>query len=397
MEQKMSRYSRRNDYGYPEYVSVGERRAKAEKKIQQLKKKNPDISPVVINGTKIAHSWWGISWNKNLESYADYSNRIGRGRSYVRHGSVLDLKIKAGKIISLVQGSTSRPYEVEISITKIKPSVWKKILSECQGQIDSLQTIVDGKLPKTMEALLTQPRSGMFPEPDEIHLNCSCPDSAYMCKHVAATLYGVGAQLDHDPSLFFTLRGVKMKDLVSQAIKGEAETLLQRAKKKTSSRIISEADLSATFGIDMDLPSPSPSSPLKKKKGARPVSPPKPPPKPASSDTSTKYTRRKKSVIPSRPTQPVTPAKKTTPATQTTLDTKKIQPTRSSTDRKIATEYDVVVSIIRRRRVKGIGFKEIKERTGIGDLKIRNIIQQAKQKKVIQNLSRGLYIKGTDK
>ena len=376
MEQKMSRYRRRNDYGYPEYVSVGERRAKAEKKIQQLKKKNSDISPVIINGTKIAHSWWGISWNKNLESYADYSNRIGRGRSYVRHGSVLDLKIKAGEILSLVQGSTSKPYEVKISISKIKSSVWQKILSECQGQIDSLQTIVDGKLPKTMETVLTQPRSGMFPAPDEIHLNCSCPDSAYMCKHIAATLYGVGARLDHDPSLFFTLRGVKMKDLVSQAVKGEAETLLQRAKKKSSGRIISEADLSATFGIDMDLPS----SPSPRKKRTRSV----PPPKPTSPGTSTKRPGRKKAVPSSIPAQPATQAKKATSPP-------------ANTKQKTVTDYDVVVGIIRRRRVKGMGFKEIKERTGIADTKIRNIIQQAKQKKVIQNISRGLYIKGSDK
>lgn len=381
----MSRYRRRNDYGYPEYVSVGERRAKAEKKIQQLKKKNPDISPIVINGTKIAHSWWGISWNKNLESYADYSNRIGRGRSYVRHGSVLDLKIKEGEIFSLVQGSTSRPYEVKISISKIKSSVWKKILSECRGQIDSLQTIVDGKLPKTMETVLTQPRSGMFPAPAEIHLNCSCPDSAYMCKHVAATLYGVGARLDNDPSLFFTLRGVKMKDLVSQAVKGEAETLLQRAKKKTSGRIISEEDLSATFGIDMDLPSPP--SPAPRKKRTRSV----PPPKPASPGTSTKRPGRKKTVTSSRPAQQVEPTAQAAPGTQRT------QPTRSGTKQKTTTDYDVVVGIIRRRRVKGMGFKEIKERTGIADTKIRNIIQQAKQKKAIQNVSRGLYIKGVDK
>jgi len=381
----MSRYRRGNNYGYPEYVSVGEKRAKAEKKIQQLKKKNPDISPVVINGTKIAHSWWGISWNKNLESYADYSNRIGRGRSYVRHGSVLDLKIKEGKILSLVQGSTSRPYEVEISISKIKPSVWKKILSECRGQIDSLQTIVDGKLPKTMETLLTEPQSGMFPAPGEIDLNCSCPDSAYMCKHIAATLYGVGARLDHDPSLFFTLRGVKMKDLVSQAVKGEAKTLLQRAKKKTSDRIISEEDLSATFGIDMDLPP----SPAPRKKGSRSV----PSAKPASPGTSTKRPGRKKAANSSKPTQPAQPVKL---AAQAAPGTQRTQPTRSSTKQKTATDYDGVVGIIRRRRVKGIGFKEIKERTGIADTKIRNIIQQAKQKKAIQNISRGLYIKGAD-
>ncbi len=380
----MSRYRRRYDYGYPQYVSVGERRAKAEKKIQQLKKKNPDICPVEIEGTKIAHSWWGISWNKNLESYADYANRIGRGRSYVRHGSVLDLQIKAGKILSLVQGS--KLYKVEISITKIKSSVWKTILDECRGLIDSLQAIVAGKLPKTMEALLTRPKDGMFPAPTEIRFSCSCPDSAYMCKHVAATLYGVGARLDHDPSLFFTLRGVKMEDLVSETLKGEAETLLQRAKKKESDRIISEvseADLSATFGIDMDI-SPAPTGkplPSPHKKTAAALKPetanPKSPPS------------RRKNAAPSGPTA-------TSVATPTDADTTKTRKAPKSPKNVMpkTDDYEVVVGMIRRRRVKGIGVKDIKARTDIEETKIRYIISRAKQKKEIQNISRGLYIKG---
>ena len=377
----MSRYRRsRYDYGYPKYVSVAEKRAKAEKKIAQLKKKNPDISPVEIQGTKIAHSWWGISWNNNLESYADYSNRIGRGRSYVRHGSVLDLKIKEGKILSLVQGSTSRPYTVEISITKIKSTVWKTILSECRDQIDSLQSILDGKLPKSMETLLTRPKSGMFPAPAEIHFSCSCPDSAYMCKHVAATLYGVGARLDHDPSLFFTLRGVKMKDLVSQTVKTEAETLLQRANQKTSSRIIDEADLSATFGIDMDESFDSEPSTTKKAKSAvkktKTLKPKKHSSRTSSPDSANKTIKSNGKKI-TKNINSTTPLK-------TTANQKK----STTTD-----DYAVVVGMIRRRRVKGIDVKEIQARTNIKATKIRNIIARAKQKKEIQNISRGLYIK----
>ena len=384
----MSRYRRRYDYGYPRYVSVGERRAKAEKKIEQLKKKNPDICPVVIEGTKIAHSWWGISWNKNLESYADYANRIGRGRSYVRHGSVLDLQIKEGKILSLVQGSSSRPYKVEISITKIKSSVWKTILDECRGLMDSLQAIVDGKLPKAMEALLTRSGNGMFPAPNEIRFSCSCPDAAYMCKHVAATLYGVGARLDHDPSLFFTLRGVEMEDLVSETVKEEAETLRQRAKKKDSHRIIDGdgADLSATFGIDMDL-SPAPTAaplPSSHKKAAAEL-------KSKTSSPKKRLSRRKKATPPAtKATPPV--AKTTAAAPSAGADTVKTKKSSKNATGK-SDDYQVVVSIIRRRRVTGIGVKEIKTRTDLEETKIRNIIARAKRNKEIQNISRGLYIK----
>ncbi|MDA3788860.1 MAG: hypothetical protein PF503_10255 [Desulfobacula sp.] len=342
----MSRYR----YSFPKYVSVEEKRAKAEKKIKQLKKKKSDISPIQILGRTLADSWWGISWNKNLEGYADFSNRIGRGRSYVRHGAVLDLKITEGKILSLVQGSSL--YKVEISIRKLKFSVWKTIIQECQGKIDSLGALIDGKLPKVMETLLTNPENGIFPSPSDIDFDCSCPDWALMCKHVAATLYGVGTRLDQDPSLFFTLRGVNMEDLVSQAVKKEADELLKRAKSKTSRRIIKDADLSSAFGIDMeDLPSPS--TPIVKKT-------------PKSGKKAAKKVA--KTVVPE-------------------VKSKKL-PIKKESD------YDVVVGIIRRRRVKGIGLKEIKDRTGIEDARIRNIIFRANKKNKIQNISRGLYIKG---
>ncbi|MFZ7131791.1 MAG: hypothetical protein ACOWWR_05485 [Eubacteriales bacterium] len=102
--------------GYNDYVPVSKKKENARKSIEKLKKTNPDITPIVIEGKSIATTWWGKSWNKNLESYADYSNRIGRGRSYVRQGAVLHLKIEKGKIIALVQGSRSKPYSIEIYI-----------------------------------------------------------------------------------------------------------------------------------------------------------------------------------------------------------------------------------------------------------------------------------------
>jgi len=345
----MSRYS----YGYPKYVSVAEKRAKAEKKILQLKKKNPAISPVCVKGNKLAESWWGISWNKNLESYADYSNRIGRGRSYVRHGAVLDLKIKSGKIISLVQGSVSRPYTIEISIQKIKTPAWENILKKCQGKIDSLHALLDGKLPKAMIDILIDKKDGIFPSPGEIKFYCSCPDSATMCKHIAATLYGVGTRLDQNPALFFTLRGVDMENLVSQAIQKEADQLIKKSKTKTSKRIIQNADLSSTFGIDFDE-SPLPGTPkpmrLMQKKSTQKQSTRKPIKKPI-----------QKPII--------------------KLSKQELSP------------YETVVRIISRRKVTPIDFKEIKKRTGLEDTLIRNIIARAKQKGAITNKGRGLYIK----
>ncbi len=236
---------------YPPYVSVGEKKARAAKKLKQLKKKNPGIKPIVIEGKAIAKSWWGKSWNNNLERYADYSNRIGRGRSYVRHGSVLDLRIDKGKVSSLVQGSGSKPYEVSIQIKSIKKANWEKIKNKCEGELDSLQELLAGEFPKELADIFMAEGQGLFPSPKEIEFSCSCPDWAYMCKHVAATLYGIGARLDEDPSLFFKLRDVGIKDLISRAVEDKTKKLLDKAKRK-SSKVIADADLSDMFGIVME-------------------------------------------------------------------------------------------------------------------------------------------------
>ena len=156
----------------------------------------------MIEGTAIARTWWGKAWNKNLESYADYHNRIGRGRSYVRHGAVLDLQIGSGLVESLVQGSRSRPYSVTIRIKAMGKKNWEEIKTASQGKLDSLQELLAGKFPKGLGEIFTTQGKGLFPSPKEIDFDCSCPDWASMCKHVAATLYGIGARLDQDPELF---------------------------------------------------------------------------------------------------------------------------------------------------------------------------------------------------
>jgi uncharacterized Zn finger protein len=238
-------------YGFPPYVSVAEKRARARRKLEQLKKKHPGIRPVVIEGSSLVRTWWGKAWNGNLGKYADYENRVGRGRSYVRHGAVLDLQIKPGQVTALVQGSEESPYAITIKIRPISEPVWKQIKAACAGQLASLQELLEGRFPKGLMELFTAIDSGLFPSPKEIEFKCSCPDWAYMCKHVAAVLYGIGTRLDEDPSLFFVLRKVKMDDLVTQAVREESEKLLKQAKKKTS-RVIDDADLADVFGIEME-------------------------------------------------------------------------------------------------------------------------------------------------
>lgn len=236
-------------YGYGEYVTVEERKNKARKAVEKLKKKNKDITPIVIEGRNIAKTWWGKAWNKNLESYSDYSNRIERGRSYVRNGSVLDLKIDKGIVRAFVLGSRAKPYEVDVKIQKINDDLWKKIIKSCEGKIESLQELIDGKFPKALSELFTAKGSGLFPSPKEISFSCSCPDWASMCKHVAAVLYGIGARLDESPEMFFSLRDVNIEDLISRAIQGKTKAMLAKSELK-SRRILEDGDITSLFGVE---------------------------------------------------------------------------------------------------------------------------------------------------
>lgn len=235
-------------YGYPKHESVAEKKAKAIRAIEKLKKKNPDIEPVIIEGRTIAKSWWGKAWNTNLESYADYRNRIARGKSYVSNHAVLDLKISKGLVEAIVQGSRANPYDVRISIDTLDGDKWEQVTSLCNHRIDSLEQLIEGKFPKALEVLFTKRDYGMFPSPKEIHFDCSCPDWASMCKHVAAVLYGVGARLDQDPMLFFELRNLDGQELVRKSMEQKLESMLRNAGKQ-SKREIPEEDISDLFGL----------------------------------------------------------------------------------------------------------------------------------------------------
>lgn len=230
---------------YPKYVSVAERRRKSAKAAEKLKKKGQSFEPINIDGRVISKTFWGKAWCQNLESYSDYSNRLPRGRTYVRNGSVLDLQVKPGEINALVAGSSL--YRVNIVISKVDHSKWNGIVNECAGKIDSLIELLQGKFSKAVMQIITEPSKGLFPHPNEIKLNCSCPDWAEMCKHVAATLYGVGARLDNRPEDLFLLRQANHIELISKA---STATLIQTGVDQSDSAIV-DSDLSSLFGIDI--------------------------------------------------------------------------------------------------------------------------------------------------
>ena len=235
-------------YGYKRQETAGEKRDKAARKLATLRKKNPDIAPVIIEGRTLARSWWGKAWNLNLESYADYANRIGRGKTYVRNGAVLDLRISRGSVDALVLGSGSKTYNVRIVIDTLNKEQQEQIIARCNHRIDSLEGLVDGTFPRELASLFTDKTCGLFPSPGQIRFGCDCPDWAYMCKHVAAVLYGIGSRLDEDPMMFFTLRDMDSQELVRKSIDQKVESMLQNAGKK-SSRAIPEEEIGDLFGL----------------------------------------------------------------------------------------------------------------------------------------------------
>ncbi len=228
------------------YVPVAKRRANATREASKLTKKGQNLRPIHIKSRAIATSFWGLAWCKNLEIYADWANRMPRGRTYARNGSIVDLQIEPSKITALVCGSSL--YKIKISIDPLNKQRWQAIRGDCAQQVSSLMDLMRGKLPDAVLARLTDPKQGMFPSPKELKLQCSCPDYATMCKHIAATLYGVGHLLDSEPGLFFKMRGVDQSELVSDALTTQTADDAMGLNQRSD---LAGEDLGAIFGIDL--------------------------------------------------------------------------------------------------------------------------------------------------
>jgi uncharacterized Zn finger protein len=245
------------------YVRAAARRQQAAHRLSNLRQKGHEASPVVIEGRKIATTFWGKAWCGNLERYSDYSNRLPRGRTYVRNGSVIDLKVAAGTVTALVSGSDI--YNVRVDVAVVPKARWRAICRDCTGAIDSVVELLQGRLSTSVMARICKPQDGLFPAPKEISFRCSCPDWAWMCKHVAAVLYGIGARLDERPELLFLLRSVDQHDLIARA-----DTGLRPARNGPAApRVLDTGDLSQIFGIEIAPSEPAPVSAPRGKRGVR--------------------------------------------------------------------------------------------------------------------------------
>ena len=231
------------------YVSVAQRRARAAREMKKLRSRGMDVEPIEIQGRKIAHTFWGDAWCKHLERFSDFANRLPRGRTYVRNGSVCHLAIKQGKVEAIVSGSEL--YKVTIDIAPLSSARWKHVRKQCAGQIGSMLELLQGHLSSQVMGVVTNPAKGLFPQPGDIKLHCDCPDWADMCKHVAAVLYGVGTRLDKKPELLFVLRKVDHEALIPAELDMRTATTGQGKRRRLANQ-----DLSNMFGIDIEDTAP---------------------------------------------------------------------------------------------------------------------------------------------
>lgn len=244
-------------YWYPRYVPVGVRRARANLKLRELRAQGLKVQPVELPGRDIAGTFWGRRWCEHLESFSDYENRLPRGRTYVRNGSVCHLAIEAGSVEAMVIGQEL--YQVAVRIRPLARPTWQAIKKACAGQIGSILELLQGRLSDRVMDVVAHRDTGLFPQPGEIELACDCPDWATMCKHAAAVLYGVGSRLDDSPELLFRLRGVDEAELIA------ADMALPQG--ATTADTLADGDLGDIFGIDLD---PAGSAPAPNARSAAP-------------------------------------------------------------------------------------------------------------------------------
>ena len=175
------------------------------------------------------------------------STRPRRGRRYFRSGTVVDLKIRGGRVEVRVQGNRKLPNKVDIRISPLSVEKCQTIIERCGRKIKTIDKLINGEFPEELKNLFTG-EGGLFPMPAEISFICSCPDWALMCKHVVAAMYGIGVRFDENPFFFFHLRGIDIDRFIDVMLENKVESMLQNADVDTE-RILHETDFTGLFGV----------------------------------------------------------------------------------------------------------------------------------------------------
>lgn len=200
---------------------------------------------IKLDSKVLTTHWWSQKWCNNIAEYADYYNRLQRGRTYLRQGTVSDLVIENGIITANVSGSAAEPYNVVI---KIKPLSEEKTKDALQS-LEDINNLKSGTISIEHNSLFSMEKNGLFPTIDEIEFSCSCPDWAALCKHAAAVLYAVGCVLDQEPLVLFQLRGIDVDAYLEASLVQKTNDLLLNVYNHNNERTIEESLIEDIFGI----------------------------------------------------------------------------------------------------------------------------------------------------
>jgi uncharacterized Zn finger protein len=162
----------------------------------------------------IGETWWSKRFLEVLHSF-NMGARLDRGRSYARKGQVLNIDIEAGIVSAKVQGSSSRPYKIEIKLKELSKKEWEQVEKALVERAIFLASLLAGEMPKDIEEAFKEVKLSLFPSRvSDLKTACSCPDSSNPCKHIAAVYYILAEQFDEDPFLLFTWRGHTKEELI---------------------------------------------------------------------------------------------------------------------------------------------------------------------------------------
>ena len=210
---------------------------------------------IKLNSKFITTKWWSQKWCNNISQYADFYNRLERGRTYLRKGTVQDLVVEGGKVTASVVGSGITPYQVVIYIKPLPKDKAKEALKN----LHNISEFQHGRVSLDEKYLFSMDKNGLFPTLDEIEFSCTCPDWASLCKHGAAVLYAIGSILDQEPLVLFQLRGIDVDAYLETSLLEKTNTLLSNIY-NSNDRTIDESMISDIFGIELGSLSIAPTS-----------------------------------------------------------------------------------------------------------------------------------------
>lgn len=236
----------RNLWG-EEYISVAKLREKAQRTVHKLKQKGGDPQPVEPFSGSIARSLGGKEWNCNFEEWIHDEGRLERGRRYVRNGCVCDLKVNCGKIDALVLGK--KLYKVRLEMAPLSEKAIKSLREFFAASLEVSMALMQGIYTDEVMLLASAADPGIIPSLKEVRMFCDCPDSAPICKHMAAALYGLGRRIDADPGILFEMRQIDPMKLSPFRLRIPSISI---------SSTLSRQHLTEIFGIDLDMEDPDP-------------------------------------------------------------------------------------------------------------------------------------------